>query len=218
MHTLDLILTESAKRHKHLCPRQVLGARMGLFAAELLGIELPRRDKRMLVISETDGCAVGGLIAATGCRVGSRTLLILDFGKVSATFTDTCSEETFRIVPRREVRSLAADHMPSARNKWEAMLFGYQKMSASELFVVQHVQLDMPLSQIISRPGRKTICEICEEEIMNEREVLNDSIVLCRACAGEGYYTYKELQIRNGGFGLRSILPSHSMKLKNCQG
>jgi len=54
VHTLDLILAESAKRHKHLCPRQVLGARMGLFAAELLGIELPRRDKRLLVISETE--------------------------------------------------------------------------------------------------------------------------------------------------------------------
>lgn len=28
MHTLDLILTENAKRHKHLfCPRQALGVR-----------------------------------------------------------------------------------------------------------------------------------------------------------------------------------------------
>lgn len=42
------------------------------------------------MIFETDGCAVDGLIAATDCRVGSRTLRILDFGKVAATFTDTC--------------------------------------------------------------------------------------------------------------------------------
>ena len=144
MHTLVSLLVESAKWHKHLCPRQVLGARMGLFAAELLGIELPRSDKRLLVISETDGCAVDGLIAATGCRVGSRTLRILDFGKVAATFTDTYTEETIRIVPRREARVLATDHQPDARNIWEAMLLGYQVMSASELFFVQHVQLDMP--------------------------------------------------------------------------
>ena len=58
MPALDFILSESTKRHKHLCPRQVLGARMGLFAAELLGIQLPRNDKRLLVISETDGCAI----------------------------------------------------------------------------------------------------------------------------------------------------------------
>ena len=190
MHTLDLILAESAKRHKHLCPRQVLGARMGLFAAELLGIELPRCDKRLLVISETDGCAVDGLIAATGCRVGSRTLRILDFGKVAATFTDTCTEETIRVASRREARALAVDHVPDARNIWEAMLLGYQVMSASELFVVQHVELDMPLSQIIGRPGMKANCEVCKEEIMNGREVLNNEIVLCRACAGESYYHY----------------------------
>jgi len=188
MHNLDLILAESAKRHKHLCPRQVLGARMGLFAAELLGIELPRRDKRLLVISETDGCAADGLIAATGCRVGSRTLRILDFGKVAATFADTYTEETLRIVPRRDVRLAAVDYGPDESNKWQAMLVGYQKMPMSELFAVQTVKLNVPLSEIISRPGRKVICEICEEEIINGREVVNNGVVLCIACAGESYY------------------------------
>jgi len=190
MHTLDAILAESAKRHKHLCPRQVLGARMGLLAAELLGIELPRSDKRLLVIAETDGCTVDGLITATGCRAGSRTLRIQDFGKVAATFTDTYAEETIRIVPRREARLGVIEHVSDASSKWEAMLLGYQVMPMSELFVVQRVKLRMPLSEIISRPTRKAICEICEEEIMNGREVINHGVVLCLACAGESYYHY----------------------------
>ena len=117
MHTLDLIPAESAKWHNHLCPRQVLGARMGLFGAELPGIDLPRNDKRLLAISETDGCAVDGLISATGCRVGKRTLRIRDFGKVAATFADTRTEETIRIIPKREARALAADYAPTAQNK-----------------------------------------------------------------------------------------------------
>jgi hypothetical protein len=50
---------------------------MGIFATELLGIDLPRCDRRLLVISETDGCTVDGLIASTGCRVGSRTLRLV---------------------------------------------------------------------------------------------------------------------------------------------
>jgi formylmethanofuran dehydrogenase subunit E len=190
MRTLDFILAESAQRHKHLCPRQVLGARMGLFAAELLGIELPRNDKRLLVISETDGCAVDGLIAATGCRVGSRTLRILDSGKVAATFVDTYTEKTIRIVPHREVRTIAVNHALDARNAWEAMLLGYQAMCASELFVVQQVELDKPLSQIVSRPGMKATCEVCGEEIINGREVVTNGIVLCISCAGESYYHY----------------------------
>lgn len=207
MRTLDEILIDSAKRHKHLCPRQVLGARMGLFAAELLGLELPRRDKRLLVISETDGCAVDGLIAATGCRVGSRTLRILDFGKVAATFADIYTEETVRIVPRREARTLAEGHMPAARNNWEAMLLGYQVLPAADLFSVQPVELDKPLAQIVSRPGVKAICAACGEEIINGREILKNDAVLCRACAGESYYHYAStasLAVALAGGGMES--------------
>lgn len=189
MQMLNQILAESAKRHKHLCPRQVLGARMGLFAAELLGIELPCRDKSLLVISETDGCAVDGLIAATGCHVGSRTLRVLDFGKIAATFTDISTEVTIRIVPKPEVRSRAAEYVSlRVRNKWEAMLLGYQVMPLSDLFVVQRVKLDRSLSEIISRPRRKVTCEVCKEEIINGREVVNNGVILCRTCAGESYY------------------------------
>lgn len=188
MRTLEEILRESASRHRHLCPRQVLGARMGLHAAELLEIDLPRADKRLLVIAETDGCAVDGLIAATGCRVGSRTLRILDFGKVAATFTDTCTETSIRLAPSPQARDLAAEYACQARNHWEAMLLGYQAMPAAELFVVQTVDLSLPLSQIISRPGRKATCAVCGEEIINGREVISKERIVCRACAGESYY------------------------------
>ena len=188
MRTLDSILYESASRHKHLCPRQVLGARMGLYAAEILGLELPRADKQLLVIAETDGCAVDGLIAATRCRVGSRTLRILDFGKVAATLTDTCLERSIRIAPATQARSLAFEYAPHARNRWEAMLHGYKSMPVEELFVAQHVQLEMPLSELISRPGKKVICEICGEEVINGREVIKDGLALCQTCDGNTYY------------------------------
>lgn len=188
MDTLERILQESAKRHKHLCPRQVLGARMALHAAELLGLELPRADKRLLVIAETDGCAVDGLIAATGCRVGSRTLRILDFGKVAATFTDTHAGRSVRIRPSGECRALARGYTPNARNRWEAMLLGYRIMPAEELFASQFVRLNAPLAKLLGRRGRKTICDACGEEIINGRETERRGAILCLACAGERYY------------------------------
>lgn len=41
MRTLTALLNQSAEQHGgHLCPRQVPGVRMGMLAAELLGIEL----------------------------------------------------------------------------------------------------------------------------------------------------------------------------------
>ena len=104
-------------------------------------------DKRLLVVAKTDRCTVEGIISATGCHVGSRALCNLDFGKVAATFVDTRTEETIRIIPRRETRALSADYAPAARNKWEAMLSAYQVMPVTELFTAQSVCLNRPLSK-----------------------------------------------------------------------
>ncbi|HND50160.1 MAG TPA: FmdE family protein [Anaerolineales bacterium] len=185
---LPEILLESSSRHKHLCPRQVLGARMALYAGELLGLELPREDKRLLVTSETDGCAVDGVIAASHCRVGSRTLRILDFGKVAATFTDTHTETSLRIAPQREARTQADEYASHAKNHWEAMLEAYQIMPFDKLFHVQKVCLITPLSEVISKPGKKILCGICGEEVINGREILLNESTLCKSCAGESYY------------------------------
>jgi len=195
MQNLTAILEESSQRHKHLCPRQVLGARMALYAAELLNLEIPRTDKRLLVTSETDGCTLDGVIAATHCRAGSRTLRILDLGKVAATFTDTHTESSLRIAPHIKSRELAHGYAPQARNPWEAMLMGYQIMPTEKLFSAQTVQLNTPLSEIISKPGRKAICETCGEEIINGREVIKNDLTLCRTCAGDAYYqTHEKFQ------------------------
>jgi formylmethanofuran dehydrogenase subunit E len=70
MTDLEKLLEKSSEGHIHLCPRQVLGARMGLYAGELLGLDLPQDDKRLMVIVETDGCMLDGVGAATGCSPG----------------------------------------------------------------------------------------------------------------------------------------------------
>ncbi len=188
MSSLSELLEASAALHKHLCSRQALGIRMGLFAGELLGLTLPQSDKRLLTIAETDGCATDGIAVATNCRVGRRTLRIEDYGKVAATFVDTHTGRALRIVPRAEARRRARAFAPEARSGWEAMLLGYQRMPAADLLAVQAVQLTTPVAHLLSRPSVRTACEVCGEEIMNEREVRRDGATLCRACAGEGYY------------------------------
>lgn len=40
------------------------------------------------------------------------------------------------------------------------------------------MKLNIPLSELISRPGRKTVCKVCEEEITNGREVVKHGVVL----------------------------------------
>lgn len=188
MKTLTDLLNTSSEMHSHLCPRQVLGVRMGLFAGVLLGLDLPQADKRLFTIVETDGCASDGVAVATNCWVGRRTMRVEDYGKVAATFIDTHTHQAIRIVPRVEARTLAGTYAPEARNKWEAQLLGYQRMPAQELLRIEYVELKTPIEKIISRAGHKVLCSHCGEEIMNEREVIQEGVVLCRACAGDAYY------------------------------
>lgn len=186
--SLDELLESSAALHRHLCPRQVLGIRMGMWAGELLMLELPQPNKRLLTIVETDGCFSDGVAVATNCWVGRRTMRVEDYGKVAATFVDTQIGNAWRIAPHPDVRSQAALYAPEATNRWQAMLLGYQRMPNTELLVTQRVQLVTPIGDIISRAGQRTRCERCGEEIINAREVLVDGETLCRACANGGYY------------------------------
>lgn len=186
--SMQALLGESAARHQHLCPRQVLGVRMGLLGARLLGVDLPDRAKRLLVIVETDGCFADGLSVATGCTVGARTLRLIDHGKVAAVFVDTKTDRAVRLVPSKSSRTLAREYAPLARSRWHAQLEAYQIMPEAELFDVRPVELTLSLEKLLSKPGRKAICDQCGEEIINEREVMQDGQTLCRACAGDSYW------------------------------
>ena len=64
----------------------------------------------------------------------------------------------------------------------------FQTMSDEEMMTVQDVRLNTPIDCIVSRPGLRVTCDICGEEIMNEREIKRDGLTLCRSCAGHDYY------------------------------
>ena len=188
MKPLDELLRYSATHHHRLCPRQVLGARVGMFAACLLTLDLPQSDKRLLAFVETDGCFVDGVSAATGCYVGRRTLRVKDFGKTAATFFDTRAERAIRIAPRLDVRELAKQYAPEARNRWETQLLGYQRVPDEDLLDFRWVTMRINVPALIGQPGVRVDCDSCGEEIINQREVIWESKILCRACAGQAYY------------------------------
>lgn len=185
---LNDLLDIAMRTHKHLCPRQVLGVRMGMMAATQLGLELPQRDKRLLTIVETDGCFADGISAATGCLFGRRTLRLEDYGRVAATFIDTKTERAVRIAPHPTCRQNARQYAPQARSRWHAQLEAYQLMPEVELLVAQPVELRFDLQALIGRPGVRVNCDRCGEEIINGRELHQGDETLCRACAGRSYY------------------------------
>lgn len=189
MKSLEKFLAVSAAQHQHLCPRQVIGVRMGMLAGQILGVDLPQTDKRLLTITETDGCFADGVSVMTGCTVGHRTLRVEDYGKTGAVFVDTQTENAIRLTPVLNVRQRAYSYAPSNETRhYFAQLHGYQVMPDDEMFSVEHVILNIPVQAIVSRPGVRVNCDICGEEIINEREVKHEGLTLCRACAGQAYY------------------------------
>ncbi len=187
--TLAKLLEASARLHDgRLCPRQVLGVRMSLLAGRLLGLELPQREKRVLAIVETYGCAADGIAVAANCWVGRRTMRIVDYGKVAATFVDTVTGRAIRIRPHRLARERAGLYAPGAPSRWHAQLIGYQHMPDDELLEWNEVSLAMDLELLLGRAGERATCSLCGEEILDQREIRIADQVLCRSCAGDAYY------------------------------
>ncbi len=190
---LQTLLEESARRHQHLCPRQVLGVRLALHGLALLGLRPPagrfrNQEKRLLVFVETDGCGADGVAVATDCAVGRRTLRVVDYGKLAATLVDTVTGRAIRVAPAANARRRALQAVPQAPGRWHAYLKAYQIMPDEQLLVARPVQLADSLAKILSRPDTRTACALCGEEILNEREQVVNGQVLCRYCAGDIYY------------------------------
>lgn len=188
MSDLSHLYSMVAKMHDHLCPRQVLGVRMGVRAGLELGVDLPQAAKRLVAFVEIDGCTADGVGVATGCWVGRRTMFIVDYGKVAVTFVDCESGRSIRIVPHPSARSNTLAYAPMIQDSWGRQLATYQVMPDDDLLEVHKVRLTLDLAALISEPGKRSTCHSCGEEINNEREVMFNGHPSCRFCAGETYF------------------------------
>ena len=185
--------------HAVLCPRQVLGVRSALLAARLLPATFPQTNKRVIALSEIDGCYSDGLLAASGCSVGHRTMRIIELGKVAVTFFDTETRHAVRIWPRPGVRDQAVEYAVEVTSRWQAQRDGYARMPDEELFRSQRVRLSPDLERELLQPwDGRVACERCGEDVFYGRHVeLGQAgelgrMTLCRACAGAGYLDARE--------------------------
>jgi formylmethanofuran dehydrogenase subunit E len=189
--SLDLHLAAAEKAHGHLCAGQVLGVRLAMLGLEKLGITDPRgKDrKRLVTFVEIDRCATDAISLVTGCRLGKRALKFRDWGKMAATFVDLETGRAVRIAARESSKKLAREMHPELESKNQQQMLAYREMKEEDLFTVEWVKVDLPPEEFPGYKAERTVCALCGEGINFRREVLRDGKVLCRACAGERYYT-----------------------------
>lgn len=198
MHSNDrefqTLLAEAVAFHGHLCGGQIIGVKMAMAGLREVGISDPKGADRkdLIVLVEIDRCATDAIITATGCRVGRRSLKVLDYGKMAATFVNMKTGKAVRINATAESRRRAEEleekliGTPGVENAFcEALL----RMSEEELFRVREVSVHLKPQDLPGEPLDVVICEECGETVLDMREVEKGGRLLCRTCAdGAAYY------------------------------
>jgi len=189
--SLDEYLRDAEKAHGHLCAGQVLGVRLAMLGLQKLGIDDPhgRDRKRLVTFVEIDRCATDAVAVVTGCRLGKRALKFRDWGKVAATFVDVTNGKAIRVAAKESSKALARRLHPEIESKNEQQMLAYREMSDDDLFATQWVKVDLPPEEFPGYKGVRVTCAKCGEGINFRREVQRNGAILCRACAGESYYS-----------------------------
>lgn len=187
----EQLLAESVKIHGHLCPGQVLGVRMSMLGLHVTGIHDPKGDdrKNLIVFVEMDRCATDAVQSVTGCSLGRRTLKFLDYGKMAASFLNLKTGRAVRVLARDDARAKASEYFPKTEDRHKAQLEAYKIMQDEDLFLVEPVMIRLKPEDMPGRPLRRVVCSACGERVQDMREVYRNGRVLCRPCAGGGYYT-----------------------------
>jgi formylmethanofuran dehydrogenase subunit E len=191
METLEELLVRAEQSHGHMCAGQVLGVRMAMLGCETVGIADPlgADQKKLIVFVEIDRCAADAVNTVTGCRLGKRTLKYYDYGKLAATFLNVKTGDAVRVVALDSSREAADCAFPEIANKYQRQLQAYKLLPEEELFKVERVRVELPPQDQPGRPVSRVQCDECGEGINDRREVLREGRTLCRACAGEAYYS-----------------------------
>jgi formylmethanofuran dehydrogenase subunit E len=177
--------------HGHLCAGQILGLRMALLGVRLLALEDPAGAdrKRLVAYVEIDRCMTDAISVVTGCRLGKRALKFRDFGKAAATFCDLERGRAVRIAARESSKQRAQEMYPEIAAKNEQQMRAYREMPDEELFETCWVRVDTRPEDLPGYKAPRVVCDACAEGVSFGRQVVRDGRTLCRACAGEAYYT-----------------------------
>ena len=158
--------------HGHLCLGQVIGVRLAMLGLQLVGINDPlgADRKKLIVFVEIDRCAADAIMTVTGSRLGRRSLKVVDYGKMAATFINLDTGVAFRIFSRPEAQDKALARYPNLDEK-SAQMRAYQEMDDTEMFEALPVRVPIKCEDMPGSPTRKLRCQLCGEYVLDARDI-----------------------------------------------
>ena len=182
MLTFQEDLKKAIDYHGHLCSGQVLGVRMARMALAYFKIEDPMKYKDLIVYVECDRCLADAIGIVTGCNLGRRRLKWMDYGKVACSFLDLQTKKAIRIVR-------VSHQYPK---EGEDLVEFFKSFTDEELFRLEEIEIPIEPWDLPGRPTSVTVCEICNEEILDHREVIVNGRIFCKGCHQGSYYRKRE--------------------------
>jgi formylmethanofuran dehydrogenase subunit E len=189
MKTLAEYLELAEVVHGHICAGQVLGVRLAMLGLRELGVSDPVAErKRIVTYVEIDRCVTDAVALVADCRLGKRALKFRDWGKVAATFCDMQTGRAVRIAAKESSKLAAKDMFPDLPRE-EGQQKAYAQLPDEVLFSKEWVKVEILPEDLPGFKGPRVVCAQCGEGINFKRELQVDGRTLCRACAGQRYYS-----------------------------
>ncbi|MBU1627789.1 formylmethanofuran dehydrogenase subunit E family protein [bacterium] len=155
---------------------QILGVRIALKGLGLVGTENP---KDLIVIVENDRCIADAIQIVTGTRIGRRTMKLVDYGKMAATFINVNKNKAFRV----NVRKVNPESSGSKEAR-EAALYADDE----DLLAWREVKVNLKPEEMPGKPKRTVKCVLCNEKIFDSKDIQSPDGPICLACAKGAYY------------------------------
>jgi len=183
----EICLKEVEKFHGHVCAGIILGTRMAILGMEAIGIYDPKgKDRKNLIVYvETDRCATDAILVVTGCQPGKRTMKIMDFGKMAATFLNLKTGKAVRVAAKNTDGEKVQTREMIEKNPHT---IEYAKRPDDELFTVTEVKVDVKPEDMPGPSLRTVLCSSCGEQVMDMKDVMLDGKYMCRPCAENNRY------------------------------
>lgn len=183
MRTFKEDIARAVNFHGHLCSGQCIGVKMAHMAMRLLGLDNETDGKKLMVFVECNRCPSDAIMISTGCRVGKRTYYFHDLGRVAASFLNLETGKAVRIYRKKHV------YPPDGASNGEMIDF-YDALPEEDFLEAQEVSIELGDGDLPGPPVEVVVCQSCGEEVMDKRHVNVDGRCLCRACAGNSYYSF----------------------------
>lgn len=168
--------------HGEVCGGIAIGTKLAMYGMELMGMELNKRHKNLIVFLEIDRCMADAVQAVTRCTMGKRSLKQMYYGKFAVTFYNMDTGEAIR------VSDADANRKDKRKETKEEMKKRFRETPPEELFNVERVKVKLPEPQLPGAMHSSVFCSVCGEKVSDECHVLRGGKPLCKSCAEGSYY------------------------------